>query len=87
MATNKKTEDTFTEEFKVQGVKVVETVKNLITEGNVRSITIKDTKGKVIAKFPLTIGVLGAALAPILAAIGAIVALISDCTISVEKKK
>ncbi len=75
-----------TEDFKVRGEEVVKKVKELIKEGNVRRVTIKDKEGKVIAEFPLTAGVIGAVLAPPLAAIGAIAALMTDCTISVERK-
>jgi len=83
----KSTKKVVTEELKVKGEQVVETVKNLIKEGNVRKITIKDKEGKSIASFPLTIGVVGALVAPILAAIGAIAALVTDCTITVEREK
>jgi hypothetical protein len=63
---------------------VIETVKNLIHEGNVRRISIKQD-GRTIAEFPLTFGVVGAALAPVLAAAGAIAALATDCTIEVQR--
>ncbi|HEY4694524.1 MAG TPA: DUF4342 domain-containing protein [Candidatus Nanoarchaeia archaeon] len=74
------------EKFEVRGEDVVKKVKELIKEGNIRSITISDKQGKVIASFPLTVGVVGALLAPPLAAIGAIAALVTDCTISVERR-
>jgi len=74
------------ESFKVSKEEVVSTVKKLIQEGNVRRITIKDKNGKVIAEFPLTVGVVGTVLAPVLAAAGAIAALITECTISVERE-
>jgi hypothetical protein len=74
------------ESFKVSGEKLVETVKKLIREGNVRRITIHDKAGKVVAEFPLTIGVVGAVFAPMLAAVGAIAALIAECTITVERE-
>jgi hypothetical protein len=67
-----------------KGGQIIDTIKNLIHEGNVRKVTIKQ-EGRTIAEFPLTFGVVGAALAPALAAIGAIVALVSDCTIEVER--
>ncbi len=54
-------------------------------EGNVRRITVKDKDGKVIATFPLTVGVIGVVLAPVLAAIGALSAILTDCTLSIEK--
>lgn len=82
MATKKKEES-----FKTDGENLLKKVKQLIQEGNVRKITIKDKSGKEIVVFPLTIGVVGAVLAPVLAAIGAIAALIGECTISVEREK
>jgi hypothetical protein len=62
-------------------------VKELIEEGNVRKITIHDKSGKELASFPLTIGVVGALLLPMLAAIGAIAALITECSITVEREE
>jgi len=76
-----------TEEFKVSGDRLVEKIKNLIKEGNIRKITIKDKNGKDLIMFPLTIGVVGAVLAPVLAAIGALAALVGECTISVEREE
>ncbi len=73
-------------EFKVEGKKVVSKVKELIKEGNVRKITIKDSKGKVIMSIPVTVGVVGALLLPPLVVLGALVAMISECTITVERK-
>jgi Domain of unknown function (DUF4342) len=75
------------ESFKVEGENLLKKVKELINEGNVRKITIKDKAGKELMSFPLTIGVIGAALAPILAAIGAIAALIGECSITVEREE
>jgi hypothetical protein len=66
------------------GNQVFETVKNLIREGNIRRITINQD-GATIAEFPLTFGVVGAALAPVLAGIGAIAALVANCTIEIER--
>lgn len=77
---------TKTEEFKVSGEGLLKKVKELIKEGNIRKITIKDKSGKVLVVFPLTIGVVGTLIAPILAAVGAIAALIGECTISVERE-
>lgn len=74
------------EEFKIDGEHLKEKVEELIREGNIRKITIKDKKGKEIASFPLTIGVVGAVILPVLAAVGAIAALVSECTISVERE-
>lgn len=87
MATKKakSTTETVTEEVKVKGERLLETVKRLVQEGNVRSITIKDKHGKKIATFPLTFGVIGALVAPVFAAIGAIAALVTECTISIER--
>lgn len=73
------------EDFKVNGENLLKKVKELIKEGNVRKITIKDKEGKELVAFPLTFGVVGAVLAPILAAVGALAALIGECTISVER--
>jgi len=75
------------ESFKVEGENLLKKVKELINEGNVRKITIKDKSGKELMSFPLTFGVIGAAVAPILAAVGAIAALIGECTISVEREE
>lgn len=75
---------TYWESFKVESENVVNHVKNLIHEGNVRRVVIQH-QGRVVAEFPLTAGVLGAVLAPVLAAIGALVALLKDCTIQVER--
>jgi hypothetical protein len=74
------------EEFKVKGEQLLQKTKELIKEGNVRRISIKDKEGNVIIEFPLTIGVIGAVIAPVLAAVGAAAALITECTISVERK-
>lgn len=72
--------------FKVSGDELLKKVKEVIKEGNVRKITIKDKKNKTLIVFPLTIGVVGAVLAPVLAAVGAVAALVTECTISVEKE-
>ncbi len=74
------------ESYEVRGEEVIKKVKELIKEGNVRRIIIKDKKDKVLVEFPLTIGVVGAVLAPVLAAVGAIAALVAECTISVERE-
>ena len=73
------------EEFEVTGKELVDKVKALIREGNIRRITIKSQKGKVLMEIPLTIGVIGAALVPIFAAVGAIAALATKCTIAIER--
>ena len=77
---------TTTEQMRGTGETVLKNLRNLINEGNVRKIIIKDKKGKSIAEFPLTIGVIGTAFVPVLAAVGAIVALVSECTIAIEKE-
>ena len=77
-------EKTFWESFKAESEGVVERLKALIREGNVRRIVIKQ-EGRTIAEFPLTVGVVGAVLAPVVAAIGALVAVLKDCTIHVER--
>jgi hypothetical protein len=78
--TNKK------EEFKVSGEDISEKIKEIIKEGNARRIIIKNEDGESVAEFPLTVGAVGALIAPILAAVGAIAALLTKCTIVVEKK-
>jgi hypothetical protein len=77
---------TKTEEFKVSGVDIMKKIKELINEGNIRRITIKNKEDKVIAEFPLTLGVVGTVFLPVLASIGTIIALVSECTIAVEKE-
>jgi hypothetical protein len=74
------------EEFKVSGEKVVQKIKELIKEGNVRRIIIINEKGETMMEIPLTFAVVGTALAPVLAAVGALAALIANCTIIVERK-
>lgn len=75
-----------TEEFTVNGEELLGKVKSLINEGNIRRIIIKDEAGKVLVELPLTLGVVGALLAPVLAAVGAIAALVTKCTIVVERR-
>lgn len=77
----------FNEEFKVSGEELVKKVKELIKEGNARRIIIKSEAGETMLEVPLTIGALGAILAPILAALGALAALVTKCTIVVVRKK
>ncbi len=78
---------TFKETFTLKGEQLLKKIKDLIEEGNVRKITIHDKAGKEIMSFPLSIGVVGAVFAPILAAVGALAALIGECTISVEREE
>jgi hypothetical protein len=73
------------EELKVSGKNLVVTVKKLINEGNVRHILIRNSKGKTIFELPLTAGVIGAAILPVLAGIGLVASLVGECTITVER--
>ena len=73
------------ESFNVKGSELLKKVEELLREGSIRKISIMDKNGKTLAEFPLTIGVVGALVAPSLAAIGAIAALVSDCTIKIER--
>lgn len=77
----------YTEEFKVRGEDLLNKVKEIINEGNVRRIIVKNKEGKTLVELPLTIGVVGAALAPMLAAVGAIAVLVTECTIVVEREE
>lgn len=77
-------EQTRMETIKVEGGQLIEQIKRLVHEGNVRRIIIKQDE-RTVAEFPLTIGVIGVVLAPVLAAVGAIAALLTDCTIEVER--
>lgn len=74
-----------TEEFKVSGEDLMEKIKSIIREGNARKVTINDKDGKEILSFPLTVGVVGIALAPIFAAVATIAALVTECTIIIER--
>lgn len=81
-------ENTFrTEEFRVEGEGLISKIKELIHAGNIRKIIIKDKDGKVVMEIPVTIGVVGALIAPQLAAIGAIAALLTEATLVVEKSE
>ena len=81
-----KQQESTTEQFKVYGHEVLKKVKELIKEGNVRRIIIKNEKGKVMVEIPVTFAVVGTVFAPILAAIGALAAVVNKCTIEVERK-
>jgi hypothetical protein len=78
-------EEKKTEEFKVNGEELMAKIKAIIREGNARKITIKDKDDKEILSFPLTVGVVGIALAPIFAAVATITALATECTIVIER--
>ena len=75
------------ETFNVSGDELLAKVKEIINEGNVRHLIIKDNKGKTIVEVPLTVGVVLSVLAPVLAAIGAVAALVSECSIIVEREE
>jgi len=75
------------EEIKVHGKDLVEKVKVLIHQGNVRRIVIKDEKGNTFVEIPLTVAAIGVIAAPILAAVGALAALVANFTIVVERAK
>ncbi len=81
-----KKQDFSKEQFKVYGHELVKRIKELIKEGNIRRIIIKDEKGKIMMEIPVTFVVVGAFFAPVLAAIGALAALMTKCTIEVERK-
>jgi hypothetical protein len=74
-----------TQEFKLSGDEVVHKVKELLHEGNIRRIIIKNEEGRTMLEVPLTIGVVGAALLPVFAAIGALAAIATRCTLVVER--
>jgi CBS domain-containing protein len=73
------------EEYHVEGDDLIKKVKDLIHEGNIRRLIIKNEEGKKLIEIPLTLGVVGAVLLPVWAAIGAIAAVVTDCTIEVER--
>ena len=74
-----------TEEFKISGEDLLEKIKEIIRQGNAKKITIKNKEGNEILSFPVTIGIAGIVLAPIFAAVGAIAALATECTIVIER--
>jgi len=85
MAEEKKEKKKRTEEFKLSGSEVLDKIKELIHEGNIRRIILKNDEGKTLIEIPLTLGLVGAAFMPVLAAVGAIAALVAKMTIVVEK--
>ena len=85
MTEEKKDAKTKFEEFRVTGGEILTKLKEILHEGNVRRIILKDERGKTFLEIPLTVGVVGAVVAPQLAAVGAIAALVSNLTIIVEK--
>lgn len=74
-----------TEELTVSGERLVSTVKELVHQGNIRRISVKNRDGKILIELPLSLGVVGILLLPTLAALGAIAALVTECTIVVER--
>jgi Domain of unknown function (DUF4342) len=74
------------EEHKVRGDKIVAKMKELLHEGNVRHVVIKNDDGKTLIEFPVTVGVAGALLIPVWAAVGALAALVTNCSIEVERE-
>jgi len=74
-----------TEEFRVNGEELLAKIKQLVHEGNIRKIMIKDKEGHILLEIPLTFGVVGVLLAPTLAAVGAVAALLTEATVVVEK--
>ena len=75
------------EEHRVSGDKVISKIRELIHKGNVRRIIIKNDDGKSLIEVPLTVGVVGAVVAPVWAAIGAVAALVTNCSIEVEREE
>ena len=79
-------ESTFTESFKLAADQLVDAIKQIVHEGNVRRVIIKQD-GRSVVEFPITVGVIGTVFAPMLAAAGALAAVLTDCTIEVERTK
>jgi len=77
-------DQTFKESFKVAGTQLVDFVKKALHEGNVRRVIIKQDD-RIVVEFPLTVGVIGTVLAPLLAALGALAAVLTECTVEVER--
>jgi D-mannonate dehydratase len=78
-------ENRFYEEFKVRGKDLVEKIKALIHEGNVRRIILKDDKGQTFMEIPLTVAALSVIAAPVLAAVGALAAMVAHFNVVVER--
>ncbi len=77
---------TFTEEIKITADKLLDTVKDLLHEGNVRHIVVKNAQGHTVLEIPVSVGIVGLLVAPILAAIGAIAVYAADFTILVTRE-
>src|ERR671921_536128 len=80
------TDKTYWESVKAEGSSVIDKLKELVHQGNVRRVRVRQGE-RTIAEFPLTAGVVGAVIAPMLAAIGALVALAKDCTIDIQREQ
>jgi hypothetical protein len=74
------------EEFEVRGEELIAKVKELVREGNVRRLVIANEDGKTLVEIPVTVGVVGALLLPVAAAVGAIAAVVTNCTVRVERR-
>lgn len=75
------------EEYEVRGEDLLSRVKELVREGNIRRITIRSEQGNTLIEIPLAIGVVGAMLLPVWASVGALAALVTNCTIAVERRE
>ena len=84
---DKKKKASYKEEFSLHGDSLIDKLKELLKEGNIRRITIKNKEGKVLLEFPLTIGAVGVLLLPFWSAVAAIAALTCQLTLSVERKE
>jgi hypothetical protein len=78
--------ETRRETHRVRGDDLLQTVKRIVREGNARRIVIKNEEDRVLLEFPLAAGVVGAAFLPVWAAVGAVAALVTNCSIEVERK-
>ena len=76
-----------TEEFRITGEELLAKVKELVNEGNIRRLVIKNEDGETLIEVPVTLGVIGALLLPVWAAIGALAAVATHCTIVVERRE
>lgn len=83
--TDQTEQKTRTEEFQIDGDQLVAKIKELVHQGNIRRITIKNESRETLIEIPLTIGVVGVLLLPVVAAVGTIAALVTKCTIVLEK--
>ena len=78
-------ENNKTEEFKISGEDLIAKIKEIVKQGNAKKITIKGKDGNEVISFPITVGVAGLVLAPVFAAVGAVAALATECTIVIER--